>query len=561
MNTRRLTLTIFTLLLSVTVVAACAAPAAPPTTAPVETPAQTPAETPAEAPTPPASPTVAEGPKTGGTLVVGMVSEAMSLDPGVGIDMGSATLMASIYEGLVRFKDGTLDVEPALATSWEVSDDALEYTFHLRQDVLFHDGTPFNAEAVKFHFERTLDENHPYYFTGPFPEQTFFFGALDHVEVVDDYTVKMVLAEPYGPFLGNLTAMTGGIASPTAIKEWEAEFGRHPVGTGPFKFVSWEPTQRIVLERNDDYWGGAPYLDGVVFRPITEAQVRYTELAAGAVDLIMDLPPDNIGDVESSPELQLLQQDTPHVWWLTLNTHLAPLDDVRVRQAVNYAVNKVAIVHDVLAGTGRVATQPIPPALSWAYSDEVQGYPYDPDKAMDLLKEAGYDPGVELVFWVPESGSGMQSPKAMAEAISADLAAVGITTRMEVMEWGTYVDEYYNGLGDRAHMAEMSWNLMNGDPDLVMNMCFPSQFCPPNGWNAGCYQNEEVDDLVSLAAQSADREERARLYDQATRIIVEEAPWLFVDNMLQTAAATADLNGFILQPFFHLRFNNAWLDR
>src|SRR5256885_570813 len=217
--------------------------------------------------------------------------------------------------------------------------------------------------------------------------------------------------------LNNLTLNTGRIVSPEGVKKWGKEFASHPTGTGPFKFVSWEKNVRIVLDANPGYWDGRPRLDRLIFRPLPEEQTRVTELLSGGVDFIVDVPPDNIDQVRKDARFAFYQQPGPHVWWVTLNVNKKPFSDLRGRQAANHPGNKEAIVNDILKGTATVSSGPVPPAITWAYTDQVARYPYDPAKAKQLLAEAGYPSGFPAIFWIPESGSGMQSPKTMAQAI------------------------------------------------------------------------------------------------------------------------------------------------
>jgi peptide/nickel transport system substrate-binding protein len=318
-----------------------------------------------------------------GVLVVGQIAEPKALDPAAVTAVNDFRILMNVYDGLVRYKDGTLEVEPALATDWEISEDGTEYTFTLREGVTFHDGSSFDAEAVKFNFDRMLDESHPYYDTGPFP-LSFFFSAIEEVEVVDPTTVKFVLNEPYAPFLSNLAYPTGLIVSPAAVEEHGSEFGRNPSGTGPFKFAEWRPNEAVVVEANPDYWDGAPQLEAVVFRPITDASTRTAEMLAGGIDLMVEVPPVALSQFEGE-SYQLHEQAGPHLWFLILNAKEGPFADKLVRQAANYAIDKEAIVNEVLEGTAEVAAGPTPPAFAWAYNEDLEPYPYDPEKARELI--------------------------------------------------------------------------------------------------------------------------------------------------------------------------------
>jgi peptide/nickel transport system substrate-binding protein len=347
-----------------------------------------------------------------GTLVVGLVAEPVNLDPPQVTDINSLRVSRRIAETLVTFPEESTQIVPGLAESWTISLDGLWYTFKLRRGIKFHDGTPFNAEAVKFSIERQFNPEHPANKLGKYPFANYFFGNVKAVEVMDEATVRFVLKEPRASFLAILTSGAASIVSPTAARKWGADYALNPVGTGPFRYASWQRGQQVTLEKNAEYWRGPVKLDRVIYRPIVEDQARLTELLTGAVDLIVGVPPDFVGQLEASPKVNLLKQVGAHVWYLGINNQKKPFDDKRVRQALNYAVNKDALVKDVLKGTGTVSRGPVLPG-TWAAEPALKAYPHDAERAKKLLAEAGYPNGFTTTLWVPESGSGMQSPVAM----------------------------------------------------------------------------------------------------------------------------------------------------
>lgn len=483
-----------------------------------------------------------------GVLIVGQIAEPKSLDPAAVTAANDFRIVVNIYDGLVRYADGSLEVEPALAESWDISEDGLAYTFHLREGVTFHDGTPFNAEAVKFNFDRMLDEEHPHHDTGPFP-LAFFFSSIDTVEAVDDLTVKMTLSEPFAPLLSNLAYPTGLIVSPAAVEEGGADYGRAPVGTGPFQFAEWKSNELVAVEKNPEYWDGAPPLDAVVFRPITDANTRTAEMLAGGLDVMVEVPPVSLSEFQND-NYNLLEAAGPHLWFLILNTKEGPFADKLVRQAANYAVNKEALVNEVLEGTAEVAAGPTPPAFDWAYNETLEPYPYDPEKARELLAEAGVE-NPSVTFYVTEGGSGMLDPIAMGTAIQADLAAVGFDVKIETYEWNTFLGEVNPGLEGKADMAEMAW--MTNDPDTLPFLALRSEAFPDKGgFNSGYYSNPEVDKLLKQARVSTSQEERAELYKKMQEIVHEDAPWVFVANWKQNAVTTTAVEALKLQPSFLL---------
>ena len=490
--------------------------------------------------------TVAQTPP--GVLVVGQIAEPKSLDPHAVTAVNDFRILMNVYDGLVRYRNGTLEVEPALATSWTISEDGTEYTFELRDGVEFHDGAPFNAQAVEFNFDRMLDESHPYHDTGPFP-LAFFFSAVEDVEAVDGDTVKFTLKEPYAPFLSNLAYPTGLIVSPEAVKKHGADFGRNPSGTGPFAFAEWEANAKVAVTRNEHYWDGAPSLDAVVFRPITDANTRVAEMLSGGIDVMVEIPPDSVSTFDGNG-FTLHEQAGPHVWFLILNAKEGPFSDRRVRQAVNYAIDKKALVENVLQGTAQIAAGPTPPAFAWAYNDALEPYPHDPGKARALIEESGHA-GASLTFYVTEGGSGMLDPVAMGAAIQADLAKVGFDVKIETYEWNTFLGKVNPGLEGKADMAEMAW--MTNDPDTLPFLALRTGAWPDKGgFNSGYYSNPEVDALLEAARGSTDQAERARLYKEMQEIVHDDAPWAFIANWKQNAAIADVVSGFQLQPSFFL---------
>jgi peptide/nickel transport system substrate-binding protein len=272
-------------------------------------------------------------------------------------------------------------------------------------------------------------------------------------------------------------------------------------------------------------------------------------MLAGGIDLMVEVPPVALGEFQSSG-FTLHEQAGPHVWFLILNLKEGPFTDVKVRQAANLAINKEALVNDVLEGTADVAVGPTPPAFAWAYNDELEPYPYNPERARELLAEAGAE-GAELTFYVTEGGSGMLDPIAMGTAIQADLEAVGFDVAIETYEWNTFLGNVNPGLEGKADMAEMAW--MTNDPDTLPYLALRTDAWPEaGGFNSGYYSNPEVDALLEQARVETDQDERARLYKEMQTIVQEDAPWVFVANWKQNAVTSDRVEGFTLQPSFFL---------
>ncbi len=487
-------------------------------------------------------------------IVIGLVAEPVTMDPPQITDLNSARVTKRIFEGLVGQELGSYKLVPGLAQSWDISRDGLTYTFRLRPNVTFHDGTPFNAEAVKFVFERQLNDKGPYYATGTYPYVKGFLGNVAGVEVLDASTVQIKLKAPLTPFLQYLAHQSLFTFSPESLKKWGKDVVKHPVGTGPFKLETWEPGVKVVLARNEQYWGGAPKIRQAIYVPIVEAQARLVALKTGDIDLTMDVPPDSLDELRRDPSLVVAESNSSAVWYVTLNTRHPILKDRRVRQALNHAVNKEAIIRDILRGTAIVSRGPISPVYGPYYEENTARYPHDLEKARALLKDAGYAGGFELGFLVPESGSGMQSPVEMATVIQANLTQIGVRAKIQTMEWGAYLRKYL----EQPDMAEMSWNPSIGDPDHMMYMLLSSDRFPP-AFNSGYYQNDRVDDLLRRARTTIDEKARVPLYREAQKLVVEDAPWIFVDHGKQVIVHRKRVQGFKLHPNFDLVLTPVWL--
>jgi peptide/nickel transport system substrate-binding protein len=490
-------------------------------------------------------------------IVVGQVAEPKSLDPGADTAVNDFRILVNIYDGLVRYAPGSLDVIPSLATKWTITQGGTIYTFTLRKGVKFHDGTPFNAQAVKFNFDRLLNPKAPGHQTGPFPLAQQYFGDIKSVTVMGANIVRFTLKAPSAALLSNLAYPTGLIVSPAAVQKFGTSFGLHPVGTGAFAFSTWQASQKVVLTANSSYWQGAPRTKTLIFRPLPDPSSRVAALKSGGADLIVEVPPDDLAALAKSSQFAVQQQAGPHVWFLILNCKSGPFKDVRMRQAANYAIDKSSIVKDVLQNTATVANGPIAKAFGAAYDNALQGYPYNEAKARDLVKQAGYPNGVDVNFYVTESGSGMLDPKAMAEAIQAELGQVGIRVHIQTFEWNTYLSKVNAGLEGKADMAEMAW--MTNDPGTLPYLTLRTASWPDKGgFNSGYYSDPQVDKLLDAQAVATNPAKRDQLFHQMQEIVVKDAPWVFVASWRQNAAMVSGLKGFQLHPSFVLYFNHAY---
>ncbi|CAM5793830.1 ABC transporter substrate-binding protein [Brevibacillus borstelensis] len=496
--------------------------------------------------TPPAEPAKNE-PKQ---LIIGRGADTKSLDPIRETDGETFRVTENIYETLVSYEDTNTTVIPGLAESWEISEDGLTYTFKLRQGVKFHDGTDFNAEAVKFNFDRWMDKSNKYHDPEGFPYYNDMFGGYkgdpDHVikeiKVVDAHTIQFVLNRTQAPFLANLGMSPFAIASPKAIEG--GKLGDEPVGTGPFKFAGWKRNDIITLEKNPDYWNkGYPKLDKVIFKVIPENTARLTALTSGEIDLMDGLNPDDAEAVKENKDLQLLLRPSMNVGYLAFNTEKKPFDNPKVRQAISHAINKPEMVKAFYSGLGEPATNPMPPSL-WGYNDQIKDREYNLDQAKKLLAEAGYPNGFKVQFMaMPVPRPYIPDGKKMAEAIQQDLKKIGIETEIVTMEWATYLEK--TRLGE-YEMCLLGWNGDNGDPDNFLYTLLDKNTI--NGNNIPRYSNEEVHQLLLKAQSTSDQKERETLYKKAQELIFNDAPLVPIAHSTPPIAAKAGVTGYQPHP-------------
>src|SRR5690625_2255523 len=411
-------------------------------------------------------------------LIFARGGDSESLDPGSTSDGESSRVTRQVLEGLLEFEEETFELKPGLAHDWDVSDDGLSYTFYLEEDVKFHDGTDFNAEAVKLNFDRFADPEHEYAFADDdyvyFMYATMFGGhqgddgrVVDEVNVIDDYEVEFVLNKPLGFFLQNMGMTYFAITSPAALEEYGAEINENPVGTGPFKFVSWTKNDSIVLEKNEDYWKeGLPKLDKVIFEVIPDNAARLIALRSGDIDIMDGLNPDDAAGVESDDDLILYSRAENNFGYVGFNVQKEPLDNELLRQAISHAIDREAIVEALYAGYGTPAVNPLPPSYL-GYNDEVEGYQYDVEKAKELLAEAGYADGLEIDLWtMPVARPYMPDPETVAEIVQNNLAEIGVEVNIVREEWAPYLEKTQNG---EHQMYMLGWSGTNGEPDYFLS--------------------------------------------------------------------------------------------
>lgn len=488
-------------------------------------------------------------------LIFARGGDSESLDPGSTSDGESSRVTRQVLEGLLDFEEETFELKPGLAHDWDVSDDGLSYTFYLEEDVKFHDGTDFNAEAVKLNFDRFADPEHEYAFSEDdyvyFMYATMFGGhkgdeghVVDEVNVINDYEVEFVLNKPLGFFLQNMGMTYFAITSPAALEEYGAEINENPVGTGPFQFVSWTKDDSIILEKYDEYrQEGLPKLDKVIFEVIPDNAARLIALRSGDIDIMDGLNPDDAEGVEAESEFTLHARAENNFGYIGFNVQQEPLDNQQLRHAISYAIDREAIVDALYAGYGSPAVNPLPPNYL-GYNDEVEGYQYDVDKAKELLAEAGYGDGLEIELWtMPVARPYMPDPETVSEIIQSNLNEIGIEVTVVREEWAPYLEKTMNG---EHQMYMLGWSGTNGDPDYFLSSLLHGSNIGSS--NRDYYENEEVDQLLDDAKVAVDQDERADLYKEAQVLIAEDAPMVPLVHSTPVMATSSQVKNYVPHP-------------
>ncbi|MBE9130067.1 ABC transporter substrate-binding protein [Coleofasciculus sp. LEGE 07092] len=467
------------------------------------------------------------------TLVFGSGGQPVNLEPGNITDGNSIVVQHQIYNRLLETKSGTTELEPGLATDSAVSEDSKTWTFKLREQVKFHDGTDFNAEAVRFNVERWWNPKSEFGYrdAGKIYEiwGNLFGGykgssdsILQDIVVEDDYTIKFILQQPFAGFSEAISSGYFGIASPDAIKKAGAQYGTPAslaVGTGPFVFKEWRTGDRIVLEKNPNYWKpDLPKSDQLVMRFITDPAARLAQLRAGTIDFTVDLAPDQFPEINSDSNLEAISRPSLNVGYLALNPSYEPLSKVEVRQAIAQAINKEEIVKAFWGELGNYDSHFTPPSLQEYQSEQVSDYPYNPEQAKQLLTEAGYPNGFDLDLWyMPVSRPYFPTPKPIAEAIAAELSAIGIRVNLQTKDWAAYLEDRRKSPGFQAFM--LGWTGDYGDPDNFYYAHFGSGATE----DLGGWKNEDILKLLEQGRATNDKAERTKIYAQVDEILYNEA--------------------------------------
>ncbi len=468
-------------------------------------------------------PVLSAEPTYGGSLVVAMSANPDGLDPHRNVAAAAFEVTCNIYDTLVEV-DPESRLLPGLARNWEVSDDGRQWTFYLEEGVRFHNGREMTAADVVYSFERLMDEKSP---------RAKDYAVIEKMETPDDYTVIFTLKEPLAAFLSNLAYEWAAI-----VPQEEAEnLNLNPVGSGPFRFVEWVQDSHIKLVRFEDYFRpGVPYLDEATFKIIPEEASRLMALQTGEVDVVDNVPPQQVAALEDNPDFQVIKEPYNGLQLLAINNARPPFDDVRVRQAINYAVDKQAVIEGAQWGYGLPIGSHMPPVSEY-YVDLNDAYPYDPDKARELLAEAGYPDGFETTIILPQ-------PYAFhirnGEIVAAQLAEVGITANLETLEWGAYLEQVYFG---RHYTLTTLGHTGRLDPDPFLN-----RYVSDSKEDYMNYKNPRYDELVKEGAVSTDQERRKEIYAEMQRLLAEDAVAVYLLAPLTSIGLRNDVRGWQVYP-------------
>jgi ABC-type transport system substrate-binding protein len=475
----------------------------------------------------------------GKTLVVAIPQATVQLDPAIAGSNGYGDILPlvdNITEGLTRFKPGTIEIEPALAESWEVSEDGLQYVFTIRPGVTFHDGTPLDAKAVETNFLRQFDEDNPLH-QESMVYAGIVFADVESVKATGDMELTVTMSRPSVLLPGNLAIFAAGIVSPTALEAEGADVGQSPVGTGPFKFDSWTKDVELVLVANEDYWGGGrPALDRVVWRTIADDTVRLSELQTGSIDVANQIDFKDAPDIEGDENLQLITGPFLNVQFLAFNQAIPPFDNPSLRMAVQQAINKESIAEVVASGHYTLGAGPIAPTLLGYDPSLAERYPYDPERAKSLIAESGLsDISFDLynranTFW-----------PVLGQLIQSDLAAVGITVNLKSLEDAEFLDQVNTG-DVQAFLNDWTWD--NGDPDNVMFSLFTHE----RAVTRLGYKNERVNELNLEAQVTADPDARTTLYVEAQKLIMDDAIMVVLGYPEKAIGAQATVQNLVVSP-------------
>jgi peptide/nickel transport system substrate-binding protein len=471
-------------------------------------------------------------------------ADSQKLDPADVDDGESMKVLVNVSQGLVRFKHGTTDVEPCLATSWTISPDGLTYTFKLREGVKFHDGTPLDASAAAFSFLRQMDKSNPAHL----PDATFaywsaMFNMITAVEVVDPMTLRFRLKEPHAPLMESLCIPAAHLISPKFIDQ------RHPVGTGPFRFVEWIPNERITLDANPDYWEGKPHIDRLIFKVVPDSATRLIQLQTGQIQAMDGIDPNSLPIIQKDNSITIIKTPGLNVCYLAFNCQKPPLDNKDVRRYIASAINKKDIIDDVYRGAATIAKNPLPPFIA-GHNDAI------PERVSltEIIRMKVWAHPLHLeVMTNPRPY--LPNPLRAAEMIKADLAKAGIPVEIVPNEWGAHLSRTSHG---EHEMALMGWVGDTGDADNFLYVLLDKDTATlGSALNICFWMNDKYHDLMLAARRELDPEKRAALYRKSQEIVYEEAPMVPLAHAESLLACRSNVTGIQFEVNGDILFHHA----
>jgi len=484
-------------------------------------------------------------------VVVAVASTFTTTDPYDANDTLSQAMAKSFYQGLFGF-DKNMKMVPVLAESYTASKDGLVYTVKLKTGVKFHDGTPFNAEAVKVTFDRVTNPDNKL-------KRYNLYKNIAKTEAVDASTVRFTLKEPFSPFINTLAHPSGVIISPAALAKWGNKgIAQHPVGTGPFKFVEWKATDYLKVEKFDDYWRkGYPKVDTITWRPVVDNNTRAAVMQTNEAHFAFPLPPEAADNLGKKPSLEVSSAPSIIHRYLSMNTQQKPFDNPKVREAINYAINKEALVKVAFSGYAIPAEGVLPKGVE--YAAKLGPWPYNPAKARELLKEAGYPNGFESTLW---SAYNHTTAQKVIQFVQQQLAQVGIKVQVQALEAGQRVERVESAQDPATapvRMYYVGWSSSTGEADWAMRPLLASESFPPKLFNTAYYKNAEVDSDIAKALVTTNSAEKAKLYGDAQKQIWKDAPWAFLVTEQLLSVRARNLAGFYVIPDGSFNFDDVEL--
>lgn len=496
----------------------------------------------------------------------------VAFNPQVTTD-GTSSNAASytIYNRLMDFKEGTTEIIPSLAQSFEISKDKKSYIFKLRKGVKFHTTsyfTPtreFNADDVIFSFNRQMDKENSFHLVGGGIYEYFQSMEMDKVikkiEKIDSQSIKIILNKPNAAFLANLAMPFMSILSLEYAEKLNKEqnkdkIDQFPVGTGPFIFVNYSKDNLIRFKANPFYFEGAPEIKHLVFSITPDANVRYQKLKTKECHFINEPSPSDLPNIKKDKEVIVMEGPGLNVAYLAMNTSKAPFNNLNVRLAINYALNKEAYIKAIYLGNAIPAKNPIPPTI-WSYNNKIKDFNYDPKMSKELLKKAGFPNGFETEIWtLPINRPYNPNGKKMGEMMQADLAKVGIKAKLLTYDWGTYLSKASKG---EHQMIQMGWTGDNGDPDNFLNVLLS---CPSviTGSNYSRWCNKKFNELIQKATLTTSKKERIKLYEKAQEVFKNDAPWVTLTHSTVFRAMNKSVKGYKISPLGHDIFTHVSLE-